>query len=462
MRRDALSEFVKTARIRCHAAALAPLRRGRPAHLRPETSRPWRRLLAGVAVLLVVSGGAITTLDARGAFNVGALAAASSGTTSTTLPTTVPSTTLPPARLKVLAVRPKPGAMAVGFSSDISVQFSVPLAADTADPRLSPNVPGKWTLEGSRTLVFRPSGFFIPLSKLVLTVPAGRLGPKGILGQSLASRYSESFTVAGVSVLRLQQLLAELNYLPVRFDLPPVASDHPSDSLVGTDLPGVPRSLGSSTVARRRRRPRSAIDGEATYPADVARVPQPGSWLWRYRHTPAALASLWRPGVDTVLVQGAVMAFESDHGLADNAVLTAAFWADMFRAVAHRRLTKGPYDYLEVSMALPETLSVWRNGRVIFRTPVNTGIPEAPTQPGTFPVYARYLSTTMSGYNPDGSYYSDPGIPDVAYFNGGDAVHGFLRASYGFPQSLGCVELPFAAAAVVFTEDPIGTLVNIE
>jgi hypothetical protein len=34
----------------------------------------------------------------------------------------------------------------------------------------------------------------------------------------------------------------------------------------------------------------------------------------------------------------------------------------------------------------------------------------------------------------------------INYFNGGDAVHGFVRASYGFPQSLGCVELPIPTA----------------
>ena len=52
----------------------------------------------------------------------------------------------------------------------------------------------------------------------------------------------------------------------------------------------------------------------------------------------------------------------------------------------------------------------------------------------------------MSGTNPDGSHYSDPGIPWVSYFNGGDALHGFIRASYGFPQSLGCVEMPYSEA----------------
>ena len=30
----------------------------------------------------------------------------------------------------------------------------------------------------------------------------------------------------------------------------------------------------------------------------------------------------------------------------------------------------------------------------------------------------------------------------ISYFNGGDAVHYFDRAAYGYEQSLGCVELP--------------------
>ena len=109
-------------------------------------------------------------------------------------------------------------------------------------------------------------------------------------------------------------------------------------------------------------------------------------------------------------------------------------------------------------MSIPETLRVWRNGRVVYSTPVNTGIASRPMAAGTFPVYARYLSTTMRGTNPDGTKYNDPGVPYVAYFNGGDAVHGFVRGSYGWPQSLGCVELPYSAAAVVFGYDPIGTL----
>ena len=86
----------------------------------------------------------------------------------------------------------------------------------------------------------------------------------------------------------------------------------------------------------------------------------------------------------------------------------------------------------------------------------------APTASGTFPVYLRYKVTTMSGTNPDGSKYVDPGIPWGQPLNGGDALHGFrLRGSYGYPQSDGCVEMPPANVALVYPLTPIGTLVTV-
>jgi lipoprotein-anchoring transpeptidase ErfK/SrfK len=156
------------------------------------------------------------------------------------------------------------------------------------------------------------------------------------------------------------------------------------------------------------------------------------------------------------------MQFEGAHGLATDGEAGPAVWAALLQAVAHRDLNTAEYSYVFVSTSLPETLNLWTDGRIIFQTPVNTGIPEAPTQAGTWPVYARYITTTMSGTNPDGSHYSDPGIPWVSYFHGGDALHGFLRAQYGFPQSLGCVEMPYASAGTVFPFTPLGTLVTVE
>ena len=68
----------------------------------------------------------------------------------------------------------------------------------------------------------------------------------------------------------------------------------------------------------------------------------------------------------------------------------------------------------------------------------------------------------MKGTNPDGSTYNDPNVPYASYFNGGDALHGFIRATYGSPQSNGCVEMSYADAALVWPLTPIGTLVTVE
>jgi lipoprotein-anchoring transpeptidase ErfK/SrfK len=116
---------------------------------------------------------------------------------------------------------------------------------------------------------------------------------------------------------------------------------------------------------------------------------------------------------------------------------------------------------VQVSEAVPESINVWHSGKTVVTGPANTGIPAAPTATGVFAVFEHLPSTTMSGTNPDGSHYSDPGVPWVSYFNGGDALHGFQRASYGTAQSLGCVEMPYAMAAQVFPYTPIGTLVDV-
>lgn len=100
-------------------------------------------------------------------------------------------------------------------------------------------------------------------------------------------------------------------------------------------------------------------------------------------------------------------------------------------------------------------------GQVALQTLANTGVSQSPSPIGTWPVYLRYHVQDMSGYTPWGTYYNDPGVPDVNYFHGGDAVHGFPRAAYGFPQSLGCVELPLAEASIAWTVIHYGTPVTV-
>jgi lipoprotein-anchoring transpeptidase ErfK/SrfK len=119
------------------------------------------------------------------------------------------------------------------------------------------------------------------------------------------------------------------------------------------------------------------------------------------------------------------------------------------------------FTYAVASETNPESLTVWHNGVVVVETPANTGGAGTPTAQGTFAVYLRYRNQVMSGANPDGSHYADP-VQFVSYFNGGDALHYMPRASYGDPQSLGCVELPYNGAAAVWPYTVVGSIVTVD
>jgi lipoprotein-anchoring transpeptidase ErfK/SrfK len=96
----------------------------------------------------------------------------------------------------------------------------------------------------------------------------------------------------------------------------------------------------------------------------------------------------------------------------------------------------------------------------VLETAANTGISDAPTVDGTYPVYLKYVFSYMKGNNPDGTPYDDP-VWYASYFNGGDAVHEFDRASYGFNQSLGCVEIPMDEAKQAYPYLTYGSLVTV-
>jgi lipoprotein-anchoring transpeptidase ErfK/SrfK len=155
------------------------------------------------------------------------------------------------------------------------------------------------------------------------------------------------------------------------------------------------------------------------------------------------------------------MSFESQHGLAVDGIAGPLVWSALLSAINSGAGDTAPYGYVYVSKALPETATIYQNGNAVFSTPVNTGVPGAVTPDGTFTVYERFVSTTMSGTDPNGVKYVDPGIPWVSYFYQGDALHGYVRAQYGFPQSNGCVEMPPANAKIVWPMTPIGTLVTV-
>jgi len=369
-----------------------------------------------------------------------------------------PTTTVPPRPLTITSVSPAPGTAGAAFDTSVTVDFSEPLATDSPLPTLSPAPPGNWVRTAPAAVRFVPEGYFAPLSTVHLNVPGGPGGVRSRSGQGLSTTLRKNFVIEGASELRLQQLLSELGYLPLQFV--PAASASLSAATVTSSPVNVRwpyRGVTTTTTTT----PLPAIDSEPSIASEIPVQAAAGRLVWRFRNTPASLAALWKPGQPNVVTTGAIMAFESAHGLATDGLAGSEVWTELLEAVAQRQVTTQPYDYVTVSQTLPETATVWRDGRIIFTALVNTGIAAAPTALGTYPVFARYLVTTMSGKNPDGTRYSDPGIPWVSYFNGGDALHGYLRPGYGYPQSLGCVEMTYANAETMFPLTPLGTLVTV-
>lgn len=312
----------------------------------------------------------------------------------------------------------------------VEVHFSQPLW----HPSLSrwhwaSNVTGQWTEVNSSTFRFSPQGLgFGPGALPALTIPGGTTGPRAQSGSYLAQSVTLRWTVTPGSILRIQQILAQLDYLPLSW--------HPSTAL-------------------------SASTSSAAGFIQMAYQPPPGTFQWRYPNIPPSLQTLWSPGTMNTITMGALMTFQRVSGLTPNGVLSSSVWRALYTALKKHATNPYGYSYAYVSETLPETIQVWKNGQVVLSSLANTGIPQSPTYIGTSPIYVRYRSQTMQGVTPWGTHYFDQGIPWVNYFKGGDAVHGFLRAHYGYPQSLGCVELPFSSAAKAWTFLHYGTLVTV-
>lgn len=420
-------------------------------------------IVASCTVVLALAAGAAIFVARDSSSHVAAASSSHGGGISTRGTATSSTTTAPPPPLHVLSISPQSSASDVAWNATVTVRYSEALSPSTPLPTIRPAPQGSWDRVSSTTLEFQPTGDYVPFTKETVTVPASSASEAGTtLGETVTS----SFTVAGGSILRLQELLGELGYLPLRFV--PRASASPSPDAAAstvpptalTAAPGTPSVTGTTVVAAPSAPATS--DFEPTSAGSVPIEALPGKFVWRFSDIPPTLASLWSPGTDNEITIGAVMQFEAAHEMTTDGIAGPAVWAALLEAAASRAFDSAPYDYVYVTETDPEYVTVWRDGVNVFTTLANTGIPQAPTQAGTWPVYARYVVTTMKGTEPDGQTYSDPGIPWVSYFHGGDALHGYLRAQYGFPQSLGCVEMPYSSAKTVFPYTPLGTLVTVE
>ncbi len=336
-----------------------------------------------------------------------------------------------PGSFKVDSISPVSGERRANGSFPITVSFNAPVAANTPQPQLKPAVPGNWSAFGN-VMTFTPDSPFKPGEKITVLVPAGVTGVHSANGVTLTKTVTDHFTTGGYSSLRLAQLLGLLGYLPLHW---------------------TPGSQGALAEAER------STDTAAQSQADLAFSPPPGTFSWEPGY-PGLIHTFWNPNKPNVIITGAMMAFESQHGMTLNETPTPKLWSALFQAAKRQQRNKVGYTYAIANKNLPETLTIWHDGRIVERTLANTGIPVSPTVDGTFPVYLKFRFQIMRGINPDGSAYADP-VSWVSYFNGGDAVHYFPRGAYGFQQSLGCVELPWDSAERAYPYLTYGSLVTV-
>jgi peptidoglycan hydrolase-like protein with peptidoglycan-binding domain len=368
-----------------------------------------RRRAIVVLLIVAVAAVAVVVLGTRN-HGIGSLMSAHSGGA------TAVASPLPPTQLAALPKR----TIANG-TDPLSVALTAPVSPTSPPPLLSPKVAGAWNVVGD-AWVFTPVSTLQPCSDYALTVWS-RTSSTG--HATLGRKQTIRLHVACPPLAGLQQALARLGYLGARL--------HP--------LYDVHYAPGPET--------RREAAEHAFHPPRGGLAPDPSD------APPAKMGEL------DATTKGAIEVYQADRGLEATGEPNSATWASLLYDVTNNRRDPQPYTWVSVSESLPETLDVHRGHRVVFTTPVNTGVPGAETELGIFPIYARYVSTTMSGTDVDGTKYVVPDVPWVNYFNGGDAVHGYPRASYGFPQSNGCVELPIEAAHTVFGMLAIGDIVEV-
>jgi len=295
----------------------------------------------------------------------------------------------------------------------LRLHFNAPVHA-SAMPRLAvrPAITTAWQQIAPDAVQAVVTGRIQPLARYVLSVPTRVRCAQRCTFVAVRPHV----TAQAATTVWEQQLLAEIHYLPVTFT-PSVTPTDPTQ-------------------------------------------PTAGNFSWAYPHLPAELTTQWRAGQAGVITTGALMSFQDVHHLSTTGVADAATWNALLAAVATHQINPRPYDFVDVSEGSPENLTLYVAGVAKYHALVNTGISIDPTGTGTYPVYLRYVNQIMTGYNPDGSYYADP-VTWVSYFHGGDALHQFYRSTYGWPQSLGCVEMTMTDAKYVWPYTPIGTLVTV-
>src|SRR5437588_4119854 len=240
-----------------------------------------------------------------------------------------------------MLVSPRPGST-IGLGTSLWLTVSEPVSKlfHSHLPWLGPSSTGTWKAVGAHTLVYRPRGYGYGLDTQVKV----RL-PVGVVPVSAkkTTRLLTWKTPTGTQ-LRLQQLLAQFGYLPLRWD-----------------------ATGQDATKTQNDEVEAAVH------------PPAGHFGWRYGNVPRSLMSQWHPGEQNAITRGAIMAYQNNHGLSvdgyDGRELWRALLAD---AVAGKRSAGSGYSYVIVHRdQSPQSPELWHDGRTILTTGANTGTPRA-------------------------------------------------------------------------------------
>ena len=168
----------------------------------------------------------------------------------------------PASSTPVLVADPAPGAR-VSPLQPIRLTFSEPITTlmGSAVPSVAGSAHGTWRALDSHTLLYTPGGVGAPLGSELRFTLAHAVASSNAAGALSAAGDQLTWTVPVGSPMRLEQLLAQLGWLPLSW--------HPS----GSPVAHTARAQAAAAVA-----------------------PPSGSFSWRYPNTPAQLRRLWAPG----------------------------------------------------------------------------------------------------------------------------------------------------------------------
>ena len=112
-----------------------------------------------------------------------------------------------------------------------------------------------------------------------------------------------------------------------------------------------------------------------------------------------------------------------------------------------------------------ETLYAYDGDTLFMQQSISVGLELTPTPRGSFSIYRKMPDSYMQGPIPGLSdqYYDLPGVPwDLYFTQDGGAIHGaYWHNNFGRPWSHGCVNLPPAAAEILYEWADLGTPVSV-